>query len=118
MSKTVYCTDIHDQPALKQAVKDSLLGDSKAALLADTFAALADPTRIRVVSLLADTEMCVGDLCYLLDMTQPAVSHHLRILRNLKIVSSRKEGRHVFYTLADQHIYDLFAVSSAHVDHR
>ena len=118
MPKTVPCTDSDHQPALKETLRKSLIGDPKAALLAETFAALADPTRIRIVSLLADTEMCVGDLCFLLDMTQPAVSHHLRILRNLKIVSSRKEGRHVFYTLADQHIYDLFAVSSAHVDHR
>lgn len=117
MTKTVYCTDIQEQVFLKESLGPVLLEDPKAALLAETFAALADPTRIQIVSLLAENEICVGDLSFLLEMTQPAVSHHLRILRNLKIVSSRKVGRHVFYTLADQHIYDLFAVSSAHVDH-
>ena len=117
MTKTIYCTDAHDQEGLKEAVGPSLLPSLKAARIAETFAALGDSTRVRIVGLLAANEMCVGDLCYLLEMTQPAVSHHLRIMRNLKIVSSRKEGRHVFYTLADQHIYDLFAVSSAHVDH-
>ena len=117
MSKPVYCTDAHDLTMLRDAVGSSLLSDDTATRISDIFSALADPTRIRIISLLMENEICVGDLCLLLDMTQPAISHHLRIMRNLRVVSSRKEGRHVFYTLADQHIKDIFSMSAEHVAH-
>jgi len=117
MDKPTYCTDPHDSEILQEAVKDSLLSVDTATLIAETLSALSDPTRIRVIGLLATSEMCVGDLCLVLKMTQPAISHHLRILRNLKIVSARKDGRHVFYTLADQHIQDIFAQSLEHTRH-
>jgi len=117
MAKPSYCTDPHDAEILLEAVKDSLLSNQTAALIAETLSALSDPTRIRVIGLLADNEMCVGDLCLVLEMTQPAISHHLRILRNLKIVEARKSGRHVFYTLSDQHIHELFTQSLEHARH-
>ena len=117
MAKPSYCTDPHDSEILLEAVKDSLLSVENAALIAETLSALSDPTRIRVIGLLAESEMCVGDLCLVLEMTQPAISHHLRILRNLKIVAVRKAGRHVFYTLADQHIHDIFNQSLKHARH-
>ncbi len=117
MAKPTYCTDPHDSEKLLEAVRDSLLSVENAALIADTLSALSDPTRIRVIGLLAESEMCVGDLCLVLEMTQPAISHHLRILRNLKIVAVRKAGRHVFYTLADQHIHDIFNQSLKHARH-
>ena len=81
------------------------------------FKALSDPTRIRIISLLAHTELCVGDLCLVLEMSQPAVSHQLRLLRTLRIVSARKQGRQVFYTLVDEHIHDLYCQGLAHVQH-
>ena len=111
MEKPSYCTDPYDSEILLEAVKDSLLSNQIATLIAETLSALSDPTRIRVIGLLAESEMCVGDLSLVLGMTQPAISHHLRILRNLKIVATRKAGRHVFYTLADQHIHDIFTQS-------
>jgi ArsR family transcriptional regulator len=85
--------------------------------VADLFKALSDPTRIRIISLLAHAELCVGDLHLVLGMTQPAVSHQLRILRSMHIVTARKEGRHVFYTLADEHIHDMFHQGLAHIQH-
>ena len=117
MTKQVFCTDPHEKDNLLLAVGSSLLPTEQAARIAETFSSLADPTRIKIVGLLAKNEMCVGDLCLLLDMTQPAISHHLRLMRNLRIVSSRKDGRHVFYTLADQHIFEIFSLSSAHISH-
>ncbi len=117
MAKPSYCTDPHDSEKLLEAVKDSLLSTQTAALIAETLSALSDPTRIRIIALLADSEMCVGDLCLVLEMTQPAISHHLRILRNLKIVEARKSGRHVFYTLVDQHIHEVFKQSLEHARH-
>ena len=117
MDKPTYCTDPHDSERLIEAVKDSLLSVDNATRIAETLSAFSDPTRIRVIGLLAESEMCVGDLCLVLEMTQPAISHQLRILRNLKIVAVRKAGRHVFYTLADQHILDIFNQSLEHARH-
>jgi DNA-binding transcriptional ArsR family regulator len=117
MDKPTYCTDSHDTEELLAAVEESLLTGTIAAEIADTFSALADPVRVRIIGLMAETEMCVGDLCLVLEMTQPAISHHLRILRNMRIVSTRKAGRHVFYTLNDQHIHDIFTLSREHILH-
>ena len=108
------CSDTHD-PAASPVLAESLLDQETAARVADLFKALADPTRVRIIGLLAHAELCVGDLARLLEMTQPAVSHQLRVLRNLRIVRGRKEGRHVFYTLMDEHIHDLFDQGLAHV---
>jgi len=111
------CSDDHADDALARAAQEHLLDGITATRVADLFKALSDPTRVRIISLLAHTELCVGDLCLVLGMTQPAVSHQLRILRNLRLVTARKEGRHVFYTLADEHIHDLFHQGLAHVRH-
>ncbi len=111
------CTGDHNDETLAQSAADHLLDDLTATRLADIFKALADPTRVRIIGLLAHSELCVGDICLLLDMSQPAVSHQLRVLRHLRIVSARKQGRHVFYTLADEHIHDLFDQGLAHTLH-
>jgi len=115
--KITLCTDDHASDALALAAQAHLLDGIRATRVADLFKALADPTRIRIISLLAHTEMCVGDLCLTLGMSQPAISHQLRILRNLAIVSARKQGQHVFYTLTDQHIHDLYCQGLAHIEH-
>ena len=85
--------------------------------VAELFKALADPTRIRIISVLAHTEMCVGDLCIALEMSQPAVSYQLRTLRTLRIVRARKDGKHVFYTLDDDHVYQLYHQGLDHIKH-
>ena len=85
--------------------------------MAELFKALGDPTRIRIISLLAHTELCVGDLCMVLEMSQPAISYQLRILRTLRIVRARKEGKHVFYTLDDDHVHQLYQQVVDHVQH-
>lgn len=100
------------QPAPRQ-----ILDGTKATLLADTFRALSDPTRVRIVSLLVDAELCVCDLAAGLNMGQSAVSHQLRTLRDLKLVRWRREGRHVFYTLDDDHVADLYRRGFEHVTH-
>ena len=107
----------HDDETLARAVQDHLLDGITANHIAGIFAALSDPTRVRIISLLTHAELCVGDLCLVLGMSQPAVSHQLRVLRNLRIVAARKEGRHVFYTLVDQHVHDLFHQGLAHASH-
>lgn len=91
--------------------------DQRAMQLAEMFKALSDPTRVRIVSLLLESELCVCDLATALDMTQSAVSHQLRSLRDLRLVRWRREGRQIFYTLDDDHVADLFCRGLEHVAH-
>jgi len=86
--------------------------------LAETFKALSDPTRVRIISALAQTELCVSDLAGTLGMSQSAISHQLRTLRELRLVKDRREGRQVYYSLDDEHIRSLFLQSMDHVRHR
>ena len=85
--------------------------------LADLFSALSDPTRLRIISLLLEGELNVGDLAAKLQMTKSAVSHQLRGLRQLHLVRSRKEGRQVYYTLDDDHVARLYRLGLDHVEH-
>ena len=98
--------------------QQALIDEATAAGLAETFQALADPSRVRLISALLDGELCVYDLAALLGMTQSAVSHQLRLLRNLHLVKNRKAGRTVFYSLDDEHIRDLFQRGLEHYNHR
>jgi ArsR family transcriptional regulator, lead/cadmium/zinc/bismuth-responsive transcriptional repressor len=88
----------------------------KAQRMADFFGLLADPNRLRILSLLATTELCVGDLGIALAMSDSAVSHQLKTLRALNLVSYRKQGRHVFYQSIDRHVFDLYQTVSEHLD--
>lgn len=94
-----------------------LVDEEHVARLAEIFRTLGDPTRLRLVSILATAELCVCDLSAVLAMSQSAVSHQLRTLRDLRLVSWRREGRHIFYQLADEHVADLFRRGLEHVGH-
>jgi ArsR family transcriptional regulator len=85
--------------------------------LAEVFSALSDPTRLRIISVLLENEMNVGDIAARLDMTESAVSHQLRGLRQMRLVRSRKEGRQVFYALDDEHVGKLYRLGLEHVEH-
>jgi len=85
--------------------------------MAQTFRALADPTRVRILSALTRTELCVGDLAVVLGMSISAISHQLRLLRGLRLVRRRRAGKHIYYTLDDEHVRDLFERGLEHVQH-
>jgi len=85
--------------------------------LAELFSALSDPTRLRIISVLLENEMNVGDIAARLDMTESAVSHQLRGLRQMRLVRSRKDGRQVFYALDDEHVGKLYRLGLEHVEH-
>ncbi|NBX92187.1 MAG: ArsR family transcriptional regulator [Proteobacteria bacterium] len=85
-------------------------------LLADTFKALGDPTRVQIVWSLTHGELCVTDIANLLDLTASAVSHHLRTLRNLRLVKVRRNHRSLFYSLDDDHIENLLEEGMEHVE--
>jgi DNA-binding transcriptional ArsR family regulator len=111
------CAETYVHGDRVQAAIGRLVDDEAAARLAETFKALSDPTRVRLVSLLADAELCVCDMSAALDMSQSAISHQLRTLRDLRLVRWRREGRQIFYTLDDDHVADLFRRGLEHVGH-
>jgi ArsR family transcriptional regulator len=94
-----------------------LLKENTSAHLADLFSALSDPTRLRIISVLLESEMNVGDIAAQLGMTESAVSHQLRGLRQMRLIRSRKEGRQVFYALDDDHVAKLYRLGLDHVEH-
>ena len=94
-----------------------LLKEPTSIHLADLFSALSDPTRLRIISVLIDNEMNVGEIAAQLEMTESAVSHQLRGLRHMRLVCTRKEGRQVFYALGDDHVTKLYRLGLEHVEH-
>ncbi len=97
--------------------QDVIQKDAIADQLAQTYKALGNPTRVKMLMALAENELCVHDLAALMGMTHSAVSHQLQLLRNLHIVRYTKSGRHVFYKLDDDHIEDMLQLGLAHVCH-
>jgi DNA-binding transcriptional ArsR family regulator len=100
------------------AVKARLLDDASTTALAETFRVLGDPTRVRILDALARAEVPVCDLAEVLGLTQSAVSHQLRLLRSMRLVRSRRDGRHIYYTVDDDHIARLFKQGLEHVRER
>lgn len=84
--------------------------------LAETFKALGDPTRLRIVAALAQEELCVCDLASLVDVSESAVSHSLRTLRQLRLVRYRKMGKIAYYSLDDAHVARLVAEGLGHIE--
>src|SRR5512136_2158245 len=94
--------------------RSEVVSAESARALSVVFKALCDPTRLRLISLLVRQEFCVGDLAAALEVSQSVVSHQLRDMRRMGWVRNRREGRHVFYTLDDEHVRSLFAQGLAH----
>lgn len=99
------------------ALQAEILELDTANRLAEIFKALSDPTRLRIIGLLMEHEVCVHTLEAALGMSQSAISHQLRVLRQLNLVRFHKEGRHVYYALDDEHVELLFAQGLLHVEH-
>ncbi len=96
-------------------IQPNLLTMPQAQHMAEFFGVLADPNRLRLLSALAKQELCVCDLAAALKMSESAVSHQLRILRATRLVNYRKEGRNVYYRLADHHVLNLYQTVNAHL---
>lgn len=92
------------------------LAAEKAQRMADFFSLLGDANRLRILSVLSRQELCVHDLAAILAMSESAVSHQLRVLRNLRLVSYRKESRKVYYQLQDHHVLELYSAVADHLD--
>lgn len=104
-------------PDRAESLIDGIPPDSTGRDMAETFKALSDPARVRILYLLSQDELCVHDLAAMLEMSQSAVSHHLKILRLMRLVCTRREGRSIFYALDDDHVMSLFNECRDHVEH-
>lgn len=100
------------------AVKKIMKSDATIVKLSEAFKVLGDPTRTKIIFALSQEELCVCDITALLNISQSATSHQLRVLRNMDIVKCRKEGRIAYYSLDDDHIKNLFDEGLRHVEER
>ena len=97
-------------------VQPEVLENEKAQHMAEFFSALSDPHRLKLLSALAQQELCVCDLAAAVKMGESAVSHQLRVLRSHRLVKYRRQGRNVCYSLADEHIMTIYRVVAEHLD--
>ena len=116
MFKDDVCDLVQIDLARVKKLRSELVAPDAVQGLADTFSALADPTRVRILDVLSHGELCVCDLAAVLGLSQSAVSHQLRLLRGIRLVRPRREGRIVFYSLDDQHIISIFKQTLQHVE--
>jgi DNA-binding transcriptional ArsR family regulator len=100
-----------------QLSRTRLLSDEVYAGLAETFGALADSNRAKIIYTLMEHELCVCDLASVVGISEPAVSQHLRILRTLRLVKQRKAGRMMYYSLNDEHVRTLVTICLEHAQH-
>lgn len=96
-------------------VKQVELQENQIGNLANMYKLFADHTRLRIICSILNTELCVCDLCELLQLNQSTVSHQLQLLRNAKLVKYRREGKQIFYSLQDEHIEKIIAMSLEHM---
>lgn len=99
-------------------LKKSLNQEEDIYLLSNMFKALSDSTRLKIIYILAKSSLCVCDIANILEMTQSAISHQLRILRDMNLVKFKREGKLVIYSLDDEHVLELFEQGLDHVKHR
>ena len=96
-------------------VADGMPDESALYDAAELLKVFGDPTRLRIISALCRSEMCVCDIAKLLGMTQSAISHQLRVLKQARLVTTRREGKTIFYSLCDEHVQRIFYCALDHV---
>ena len=112
------CEGVQIHPEALRRVRKHIPSEDTLIDLSELFKVFGDSTRIRILCALLEGELCVCDIAKLLGMTLSAISHQLRILRAAKLVEFRKEGKTVFYSLADDHVHTILAVGIEHINER
>lgn len=107
------CDIIHED-AVENA-KNKILNEETLLLIADFYKALSDSTRIKIINLLEKNELCVCDISVILNMTKSAVSHQLKNLREMNLIKAKRMGKEIWYSLADDHVREVFEISLSHV---
>ena len=108
------CCEVHEN--LLKIVNEKMPEETELYDLAELFKVFGDSTRMRILFVLFEAEVCVCDLAEALNMTQSAISHQLRILKQNKLVKSRREGKSVFYSLADDHVRTIVDQGREHIE--
>ncbi len=106
--------EVHEE--LLEIVAKTMPEETELYDLAELFKVFGDSTRIRILFVLFEAEVCVCDLAQALHMTQSAISHQLKILKQSKLVKNRREGKSVFYSLADDHVRTIIAMGREHIE--
>ena len=110
------CNVIHED--IVNQVRDKMPQEESLYDLAELFKVFGDSTRIRILWALHEVEMCVCDIAVLLNMTQSAISHQLRVLKQANLVKNRKEGKVVYYSLVDDHVREIFDQGLIHINEK
>lgn len=112
----ICCDSVEVHQELLKIVNETMPEETKLYDLAELFKIFGDTTRIRILFVLFEAEVCVCDLAEALHMTQSAISHQLRILKQNRLVKSRREGKSIFYSLADEHVRTIIAQGQEHIE--
>lgn len=118
MAKNQYvcdCKPINEKQVL--SAKGSMLSANVYERVASFFKIVGDPTRCKIISVLKENEMCVGDISNVLSMTKSSISHQLSKMKEQGVVKSRKEGKEVYYSLDDEHVAEIFSLTVEHITH-
>lgn len=112
--KDGHSVDYETLKGLKEGLHDS----ERMYLLSNMFKALSDPTRLNIIDILSKTPLCVHDIANILDMSQSSISHHLRALRDTRLVKFQRRGKLVIYSVDDDHILNVFRQGLDHIMHK
>lgn len=111
------CCEEHElHNDLLEVVHKKMPAEEEISDLSDLFKVFGDSTRLKILFVLFEAEVCVCDLAELLSMTQSAISHQLKVLKQSKLVNSRREGKSIFYSLADGHVRSIIAQGREHIE--
>ena len=116
MCAAPYCEEVMIHPDVVERVREQLPPDETLYDLAELFKMFGDSTRVKILYALLESELCVCDLAKLMEVTQSAVSHQLRVLKANKLVKFRREGKTVYYSLADQHVVRILSQGMEHIE--
>lgn len=111
------CEIIEINKETVDSIKNDILPEDTIISLSEVFKALGDPTRLKIIHALSKKNLCVCDIADILDMSQSAISHQLRVLRGLRLVKFKKEGKQAIYSLDDDHVLHLFNQGIEHISH-
>jgi len=109
------CEEVCTHEEIVEKVRQTMPGEDALYDLTELFRIFGDSTRVRILYVLFESEMCVCDIAQLLGMTQSAISHQLRALKNVRLVKSRREGKTIFYSLADSHVRAILDQGIEHI---
>lgn len=107
------CDIIHED--VVNSVRKRILDEETLLLMSDFYKALSDSTRMKIIDVLYEGELCVCDISVLINMTKSTTSHQLKYLKDMNLIKSRKKGKEVFYSLADKHVVEVFEISKEHI---